>query len=415
MDAPGVDLQGGQTARQIGTVHGDAPVEAAGTQQGLVQHLRAVGGAQNDDALAGIEAVQLRQQLVQGLLPLVVAAAEAAAVAGFADGVDLVDEDDAGRHLGGLLEQVTDTAGPHAHEHLHKVRAGDGEEGDVGLPGHGLGQQGFAGARRAHQQGALGELGADLGVFAGVVEKINDLHQGLLGLVLTGHVREGDAGGFLHVDLGIGLAHAAQAPHAAAHPAHQEDQQAHHQDHGHHIAQQQAHEIGGFLLHGGIILHIMLFQQGDQAVVPGHHRRGDIPGGAALLHLLGQHLRQVLAASFPRAGRQVFLEVKGIFVAGQLHGGHLVLLHHLDELGVGNLLGAGVGNLLGQEIKENDQDQGPENGPENKAAFARALAAALALVVWIGTQQYLSSVPGERPRFSGLCHLRAGYPTALGR
>ena len=127
----------------------------------------------------------------------------------------------------------------------------------------------------------------------------------------------------------------------------------------------------------------MLFQQGDQAVVPGHHRRGDIPGGAALLHLLGQHLRQVLAASFPRAGRQVFLEVKGIFVAGQLHGGHLVLLHHLDELGVGNLLGAGVGNLLGQEIKENDQDQGPENGPENKAAFARALAAALALVVWI--------------------------------
>ena len=99
-------------------------------------------------------------------------------------------------------------------------------------------------------RGALGELGADLGVFAGVVEKINDLHQGLLGLVLTGHVREGDAGGFLHVDLGIGLAHAAQAPHAAAHPAHQEDQQAHHQDHGHHIAQQQAHEIGGFLLHG---------------------------------------------------------------------------------------------------------------------------------------------------------------------
>ena len=247
------------------------------------------------------------------------------------------------------------------------------------------------------------------------MEKINDLHQGLLGLVLTGHVREGDAGGFLHVDLGIGLAHAAQAPHAAAHPAHQEDQQAHHQDHGHHIAQQQAHEIGGFLLHGGIILHIMLFQQGDQAVVPGHHRCGDIPGGAALLHLLGQHLRQVLAASFPRAGRQVFLEVKGIFVAGQLHGGHLVLLHHLDELGVGNLLGAGVGDLLGQEIKENDQDQGPENGPENKAAFARALAAALALVVWIGTQQYLSSVPGERPRFSGLCHLRAGYPTALGR
>ena len=149
-DVPGVDLQGGKSARQVGPVHGDAPVEAARTQQGLVQHLRPVGGPQNDDALAGVEAVQLRQQLVQGLLPLVVAA-EAAAVTGFADGVDLVDENDAGSHLGGLLEQVPDPGRAHAHEHLHKVGAGDGEEGHVGLTGHGLGQQGLAGTRGAHQ------------------------------------------------------------------------------------------------------------------------------------------------------------------------------------------------------------------------------------------------------------------------
>ena len=115
-----MDLQGGKSACQVGPVHGDAPVEAAGTQQGLIQHLRPVGGPQHDNALAGVEAVQLRQQLVQSLLPLVVAA-EAAAVTGFADGVNLVDENDAGSHLGGLLEQVPDTGRAHAHEHLHKV------------------------------------------------------------------------------------------------------------------------------------------------------------------------------------------------------------------------------------------------------------------------------------------------------
>ena len=227
MDAAGVDLQGGQTARQIGAIHGDAPIETAGAQQGLIQHLRAVGGAQNDDALAGIEAVQLRQQLVQGLLPLVVAAAEAAAVTGFADGVDLVDEDDAGSHLGGLLEQVTDTGGAHAHEHLHKVRAGDGEEGDVGLAGHGLGQQSLAGTGRAHQQSALGQSCADGRVLLGVVEEVDDLLQRLLGLVLTGHVLEGDAGGLFHIHLGVGFAHAADAADAAVFghdPHHQHEQ-----------------------------------------------------------------------------------------------------------------------------------------------------------------------------------------------
>ena len=118
-DLPGMDLEGRQPPRQIGPVHGDAPVEPPRTEQGLVQHLRPVGGRQDDDALGGIKAVHLRQELVEGLLPLVVAAAEAG-ISRFADGVDLIDEDDAGGYLGRLLEQVPDPAGAHAHEHLHE-------------------------------------------------------------------------------------------------------------------------------------------------------------------------------------------------------------------------------------------------------------------------------------------------------
>ena len=73
------------------------------------------------------KAIHLGQQLVQGLLPLVVAAV-LAAVALLANGVDLINEDDAGGFLLGLLEQVTDFGSAHAHEHFHELGAGHGRE-----------------------------------------------------------------------------------------------------------------------------------------------------------------------------------------------------------------------------------------------------------------------------------------------
>ena len=247
LDVAGVDLEGLETARQIGPVHDDAPVKAAGTQQRLVQHLGPVGGGQNNDALGGVKAVHFSQQLVQRLLPLVVAAH--AGVAGLADGVDFVDKDDGRGHFAGLLEQVPDAGRAHAHEHLHKAGAGDGEERHVGFTGHGLGQQRFTGAGRTHQQRALGQLGADFGVLLGVVEEVDDLLQRFLGLVLSGHILEGDAGLLLHIDLGAGLADAAEsAAHALGHGAGQEGQQQHPDGNGQNPREDKAHD-GAHLLH----------------------------------------------------------------------------------------------------------------------------------------------------------------------
>ena len=98
-----------------------------GPQQGGVEDVGPVGGGDEDDAGAGVEAVHLDEQLVEGLLPLVVAAAQAGAAVA-ADGVDLVDEHDGGRRLLGLLEQVADPAGADADEHLDEVGARDREE-----------------------------------------------------------------------------------------------------------------------------------------------------------------------------------------------------------------------------------------------------------------------------------------------
>jgi len=351
-DLPGVDLEGGQTAGQVGPVHGDPPVKAAGTEQGLVQHLRPVGGGQDDDALGWVEAVHLRQELVQGLLPLVVAAE--AGVSRLADGVDLIDEDDAGGHLGRLLEQVPDAAGAHAHEHLHEAGAGDGEEGDPGLTGHGLGQQGLAGAGGANQQGAPGELGADGGVFARVVEEVDDLLQGLLGLVLAGHVGKGDAGGLLHVYLGVGLAHAADAADAAAalgHQIHQQHEGAHHQHRGEDIAEHK-------LQHRRDLRHIgvpELHAVGRQEVAQVHVVDADLHGEERYVVAVGPAVLVGVDIALHRGDLQ--------HAVGEEDLCHVALLHQLQELAVGDLVGGGGGvGLLAvgrQVVEHHRQHHGP--------------------------------------------------------
>ena len=104
-----VHLQDLVAPGEVGGVHGDLPVEAAGPQQRRVEDVGPVGGGDQDDAAADVEAVHLDEQLVERLLALVVAAAHAGAAVP-ADGVDLVDEHDRRGVLLGLLEQVADPA-----------------------------------------------------------------------------------------------------------------------------------------------------------------------------------------------------------------------------------------------------------------------------------------------------------------
>ena len=75
-----------------------------------------------------------------------------------ADGVELVDEDDARGVLLGLHEQVADARGPDADEHLDEFAAADGEERHMGLAGDRPRQQRFARSRRPHQQDSLGDF-----------------------------------------------------------------------------------------------------------------------------------------------------------------------------------------------------------------------------------------------------------------
>ena len=122
-----MDGENALASLHVGPVDDDAAIEAAGTQERRVEHVGTVRGGDEDHALVRLEAVHLDEQLVERLLALVVTAAEAGAAMA-ADGVDLVDEHDAGRVLLALLEQVADARGADADEHLDEVGAADREE-----------------------------------------------------------------------------------------------------------------------------------------------------------------------------------------------------------------------------------------------------------------------------------------------
>ena len=158
-------------------------------------------------------------------------AADVAAAARFAERVELVDEDDAGRFLLGLLEHVANAGGADADEHFDEVGTAEAEERHARFAGDGFGQQRFAGARRADQQHALGNAAAEHLIFFGRLQELDDFAEFFDGFFDAGDVFERD----FDIFLGEQLAAAAAEGHrraGAAHPADHEDEQ-HDQQAGH--------------------------------------------------------------------------------------------------------------------------------------------------------------------------------------
>ena len=177
--------------RQLGPVDEDAAIEAARAQQRRVEHVGTVGGRDDDHQVAALEAVHLRQQLVQRLLALVVAAAETGAPRA-ADGVNLVDEHDGGRALLGVAEQIADARRAQPHEHLDELRGADGEERHARLSRHRPRQQRLARAGRPDQENAARHLPAQALEAIRLLEELHHLLQIALGGLQPRDVVEGD-------------------------------------------------------------------------------------------------------------------------------------------------------------------------------------------------------------------------------
>ena len=147
-----VDVEDLLAAGEIGRGDEHLPVEAARPQERGVEVLEPVGGAHHDHLLARLEAVELDQQLVQRLVLL---AREAVAGALRADRVELVDEDDRGRVLARLFEELADPRRAEAGEHLDEGRGALRVEARARLAGDRLGEQRLAGPGRPVEQDPL--------------------------------------------------------------------------------------------------------------------------------------------------------------------------------------------------------------------------------------------------------------------
>ena len=332
-----VHLEDLLAALHVRQAHHHLAVKAARAQQRRVQHVGAVGGGDHDHALPALEAVHFHQQLVEGLLALIVAAAQAGAAMA-ADGVDLVDEDDARRVLLGLLEHVAHARGAHADEHLDEVGAGDREERHLGLAGDGARQQGLAGARRADHQHAARDLAAQLLELGRITQELDQLGDFLLGLVAAGDVGEGDLGLLLVEHLGPRLAERHRALAAALlHLPHHEEEEA--------DDQQDRQEV----------------DQDVRQRRPGGGRRlldGDVVVDQVVDHAL------VAARRDHRAARAVgALERNRALVLGDVDAADPVVPHLFHELRILHFLRAG--GIRAEALEHHHQDDGDDH-PEQQ-------------------------------------------------
>ena len=254
--ALGMHPQDRLTAFQIGGRHAHLPVESARTQQGGVEHVGTVGGGDDDEVGVVVEAVHLDEQLVQRLLALVVATAHAGTALA-AHSIDLVDEDDGGGVLLGLIEQVAHTGGTETHEHFDEVGAGHRVERHAGLACDGSGQQRLTGAGRAVQQHTARDARTQRLVLGRILEEVLDLLDFGHGLVFTGHIGELGGGG-LPVEQFAAVLPAAHAEHAAgaAHPAHQPPEQGKDDDERQNRGDEVAHHTGLLDIRGPALFEI---------------------------------------------------------------------------------------------------------------------------------------------------------------
>jgi hypothetical protein len=322
---PGMDGEDLAPAPLVRSTDRHSTIEATGPQQRRVEDVDSVGGRDHDHALEAGEAVHLREDLVQRLLPLVDAAAGPRSAPRAPDGVDLVDEDDGRRNLARFRKEPAHAAGADADDHLDELRGGRGEEGDVRLAGHRPRQERLPRSRRAFEQDAAGDRGAEPAIAPRITEHVDEFPQLVLHLVDPGDVVEGDARSR------VGVVEARPRP-AEREPAAREqaaeehdveaDEDQDRQDAEYEAEQERALRLG----RRGVHRHSLLEQLADEVVV----REGGSCGGE-LAHGIGAvgHPHGPLERAFDgEAAREDPFDIAGFELVDEhvVGHGHAVVL-----------------------------------------------------------------------------------------
>ena len=205
----------------IRPVHEDVTIEPSRPEQRGIQNLGPVCGRHQDDAHIWVETVHLHQELVEGLFPFIMTP-HGSEASGFSQGIQFIDENDAGRLLFGLHKKVPHPSRTETHEHLHKLRSAQAEERHAALSCNRLGQKSLPGSRWTYEQDPFWHFAAQFRKLRGLLEEFNHLHQFLFGFIHTGRVFKGDVQLILHVDFGLVFAQGHKAGLLAGHTFHEE-------------------------------------------------------------------------------------------------------------------------------------------------------------------------------------------------
>src|SRR6266567_779580 len=186
-----MDAQDGFAATPFGEIYGDLPVETSRSQQGRIEHVRAVRGGKDDNGLIGLEAIHFHQQLLQRLFPFIIAGESRCSTTRAPNRVDFIDKYDAGSVLLGLLKEIAHAAGPDPDEEFDEACATCTIERDACLACDGTSEQGLAGTWRADQQHAFGNMCPNGEVALRLAQEVDFLAQVGLGFVGSCNVSEG--------------------------------------------------------------------------------------------------------------------------------------------------------------------------------------------------------------------------------
>ena len=196
------------------------------------------------------------------------------------------------------------------------------------------------------------------------MQEVDDLDERFLGLVLSGHVGERDAGGFFHIDLGLALTDAADpAAHALGHAAHEKAEQRVHDDDRQQPCDDEGHDGAGLLDDLGVVFHALRVEPRLQIVV---RDVGDIAG--IIKPLLRRRLFRLVARQDDHA------------VGLEFQLGDLILVQIVLELVIGDLRQIRIGDARIERIDEQRRDERGDHQKYDPAPLP-SVVAVLRLVV----------------------------------
>jgi hypothetical protein len=140
-------------------INHDLAIESPRSEQRRIENIRAVGGGDQYHPFSGLETIHFNQKLVQCLLPFVMTTPQTGAAVA-ANGIDLIQEDDARSIFQTLREHIPHPGRSYPDEHLNEVRTGKRKERDIGFPGYRFGQKRLPGPGGTDQNYPLGDPSA---------------------------------------------------------------------------------------------------------------------------------------------------------------------------------------------------------------------------------------------------------------